>query len=177
MKYFDELKRTMTWVGQQNRTFFLGQATATYGTFMSKTLDDVDLSKRLEFPVCESLQMQFTLGIALQGGIIPISVFPRWNFLLLATGDLVNMVDKVYSISRGQIKPHLIVRVAIGPDSPVHPGHQHVGDFTEQFRVMLPNVVVTKLEEPYQIFDAYKYAVENPDTYLMVEDGRYYSTK
>ena len=38
MKYFDELKRTMEWVAQQPKTFFLGQTVAGPGTFMYQTL-------------------------------------------------------------------------------------------------------------------------------------------
>ena len=37
MKYFDELKRSMDWLGQKSDTFFLGQAVESKGTAMYNT--------------------------------------------------------------------------------------------------------------------------------------------
>src|SRR3989338_6201475 len=157
MKYFDEIKRTMEWVAKQPQTLFLGQTAAGPGTFMYQTLRDVPKDRALEMPVNESFQMQFTIGLAL-GGYIPISVYPRQNFLLLATADMVNMLDKMPAISSGAWAPKVIIRVASGPDSPVHPGHQHVGNYAEGFRKMFTTIEVVELNEPQDVFPAYKYA-------------------
>ena len=97
MNYFDELKRTMEWVAKQPRTFFLGQTVAGPGTFRYQTLRDLLAEKTLEMPINESFQMQFSIGLALSG-YIPISVYPRQNFLLLATSDMANMLDKMPAI-------------------------------------------------------------------------------
>ena len=40
MKYFDELKRSMTWLGSQEDTLFLGQAVEYEGTAMTNTLTE-----------------------------------------------------------------------------------------------------------------------------------------
>src|SRR3989338_8095827 len=108
MKYFDEIKRTMEWVAQQPRTLFVGQTVAGPGTFMYQTLRDVPKDKTLEMPVNESFQMQFTIGLAL-AGYIPISVYPRQNFLLLATSDMVNMLDKIPAISGQRVMPRILI--------------------------------------------------------------------
>jgi len=178
MKYFDELKRTMEWVAQQPKTFFLGQTVAGPGTFMYATLKDIPADKTLEMPINESFQMQFSLGLALSG-YIPISVYPRQNFLLIATSDMVNMVDKIPAISSNGVTPKMIIRVASGPDSPVHPGHQHVGNYVDAFRTMLTWVDVIELEEPEEIFPAYKHAIEREDgkVTLFIEHGNYYNQK
>ena len=114
MKYFNELKRTMAWVAEQERTMFVGQTVAGPGTFMYKTLEDIPKEKALEMPINESFQMQFTIGLAL-AGYIPISVYPRQNFLLIATADMVNMLDKIPAISSNKLVPKVIIRVASGP--------------------------------------------------------------
>ncbi len=178
MKYFDELKRTMEWIAQQPNTLFLGQTTAGPGTFMFQTLRDVPKGRALEMPVNESFQMQFTIGLAL-AGYTPISVYPRQNFLLLATGDMANMIDKIPAISSNQILPRIIIRVAVGPDSPVHPGHQHVGNYAEAFRKMFHWIEVVELNEPEEIFPAYQHALERKDSQstLMIEHGNYYGQK
>jgi len=178
MSYFDELKRTMEWVAEHPKTFFVGQTVAGPGTFMYQTLRDLPADKTLEMPINESFQMQFSIGLAL-AGYIPVSVYPRQNFLLLATSDMVNMLDKVPAISANGVVPRMIIRVASGPDSPVHPGHQHVGHYADAFRKMLTWVDVVELEEPEEIFPAYKHALERDDhkATLLIEHGNYYSQK
>jgi pyruvate/2-oxoglutarate/acetoin dehydrogenase E1 component len=100
MKYFDELKRAMEWLGAKQDTFFLGQAVKAEGTAMYNTLKDIDPDKRLELPVAESMQLGMTTGLALNG-FIPVSIYPRWNFLLCAISDIVNHLDKYSLISDG----------------------------------------------------------------------------
>lgn len=178
MKYFDELKRTMEWIAQQPKTLFLGQTVAGPGTFMYQTLRDCPKDRALEMPVNESFQMQFTIGLAL-AGYIPISVYPRQNFLMLAVGDMVNMLDKMPAISDNQVLPKVLIRVAVGPDSPVHPGHQHVGNYAEAFRKMFHWIEVVELNEPEDIFPAYQRALDpaNQRSTLLIEHGNYYSQK
>ena len=177
MKYFDEMKRTMEWVATQKNTIFIGQAVGVPGTFMFNTLKEVPETQRVEVPVCESFQMQLTVGAAFSG-YLPISVYPRLNFLMLAMGDMSNIVDKMPEIYPGN-SPKIIIRSAVGPDSPVHPGHQHIGDFTEGFRKIFKNIEVVRLENPEDIFPAYQEALnpQNTKSFLMIEVGNYYGQK
>ena len=73
----------------------------------------------------------------------------------------------------------MIIRVASGPDSPVHPGHQHVGNYADAFRAMFTSIDVVELEEPEDIFPAYKHAIEREDNKvtLLIEHGNYYNLK
>ncbi|MBF0331508.1 MAG: hypothetical protein HQL17_06190 [Candidatus Omnitrophica bacterium] len=178
MKYFDELKRTMEWLAGNPKVIFVGQTAGVPGTFMYQTLRDVPKEKAIEFPVNESFQMQFTLGLAL-GGYIPVSIYPRQNFLLLAAGDMANMVDKFKDLTCGQVSPRMIIRVAVGPDKPVHPGHQHIGNYAEAFRAMFHEIEVVELNEPGDIFPAYEQALMRPDPkpMLLIEHGNYYNDK
>ncbi len=178
MKYFDELKRTMEWIAEQPKTIFVGQTVAGPGTFMYQTLRDVSPEKTLEMPINESFQMQFTIGLALEG-YVPVSVYPRQNFLLLATSDMVNMLDKIPALTAGQVSPRILIRVAAGPYKPVHPGHQHVGNFIEGFRKMFSWIDVVELHEPQEIFPAYQHALERVDrkATLLIEHGNSYSEK
>ena len=178
MKYFDELKRTMEWLAQQQKTIFVGQTVAGPGTFMFQTLRDCPKDRCLEMPINESFQMQFTIGLALDG-YIPISVYPRQNFLMLAAGDMANVLDKIPAISSKQWLPKVLIRVAVGPDSPVHPGHQHVGNYADAFRRMFSWIEVVELNEPEEIFSAYQHALEREDgrSTLLIEHGNYYQQK
>lgn len=173
-KYYDELKRSMTWLGQKPETLFLGQAVAYPGTAMTTTLVDCPKEKLLEMPVIEETQMGVSIGLSLDG-VLPISIYPRWNFLLLALNQLCNHLDKIPMYS--DYRPKVIVRTGIGSERPLHPQHQHVGDFTEAFRLMLKNINVVRLDEPEQIFEAYQKAYESEKSTLLIEWGDFYSEK
>lgn len=178
MKYFDELKRAMDWLATKNDTLFLGQAIEYPGTAMTNTIKDVDPNKLLEMPVNEDMQMGLTLGMALNG-TVPVSFYPRWNFLILAANQLVNHVDKINLMSDDGYKPKLIIRTSIGSQRPLHPQHQHISDFTDGFKALCDFVDIIKLDEADQIFSAYQYAYERTDgrPTVIVEWGDYYNEK
>jgi pyruvate/2-oxoglutarate/acetoin dehydrogenase E1 component len=178
MKYFDELKRSMNWLASKPDTLFLGQAVEYPGTAISNTLKDIGNDKKLELPVNEDMQMGMTLGLALNG-TVPISIYPRWNFLLLAANQLVNHIDKIKIMSDGEYKPRIIIRTSIGSQRPLHPQHQHISDFTGGFKAMCDFVDIIRLDEPHQIFDSFVYAYERNDyrPTILVEWGDYYSEK
>ena len=106
---------------------------------MSSTLKDVSKAKLIELPVAEEMQMGMTIGLAIDD-YVPISVFPRWNFLLLAMNQLVNHLDRMPNISNNGYKPKVIIRTGIGSERPLHPQYQHVGDFSDAFQQMLLHV-------------------------------------
>jgi pyruvate/2-oxoglutarate/acetoin dehydrogenase E1 component len=166
----------MEYLAKDDRTIFLGQAVAVPGTGMSNTLKDVSKDKLIELPVAEEMQMGMSLGMALHGRI-PISIYPRWNFLLCAVSQLVNHVDKLSLMSK--YKANLIIRTSIGSERPLHPQCQHVGDFTEAFKLMCKTVEVIRLDEPDQIFPAYEKALLRDDnrSTILVEWGDYYNEK
>jgi pyruvate/2-oxoglutarate/acetoin dehydrogenase E1 component len=178
MKYFDELKKSMDWLASKPDTIFLGQAVEFAGTAMTNTLKDVDKSKLLEMPVNEDMQVGMSIGMSLNG-TIPISLFPRWNFLLLGANQIVNHLDKIKLMSNGGYQPKVIIRTSIGSQRPLHPQHQHIADFTSGFKALCDYVDIIKLEEPSQIFEAFKYAYERTDNRptILVEYGDFYSEK
>jgi pyruvate/2-oxoglutarate/acetoin dehydrogenase E1 component len=178
MKYFDEMCRAMEYLARDPRTLFLGQAVACPGTAMTNTLKNVAREKLLELPVAEELQMGMSTGLALAGHV-PISIFPRWNFLLLAVNQLVTHLDKLPTLSNGGYKPKVIIRTGIGSVRPLHPQYQHVGDFTDAFRLMCTSIEVIRLDEAQDVFPAYQHALERQDgkSTLIVEYGDYYSEK
>ena len=67
---------------------------------MTNTLSDVPKEKLLEMPVDEEMQMGMTNGLAV-AGTVPVSIYPRWNFLLLAVNQLVNHLDRM------KFRPHI----------------------------------------------------------------------
>lgn len=162
MKYTDELKRAMTWMGKQSDTIFLGQSTEYPGTAIFNTLSEVPKEKRREQPIAENMQMGISIGLALNG-FVPISIFPRWNFLILAADQIVNHLDKLKAMSNGGYQPKVIIRVGVGSQYPLDPQEQHKSNFSSAFRNMLTNIDVIELHEPEDIFPAYQRAYERTD--------------
>ena len=90
-----------------------------------------------------------SIGLALDG-MLPVSVFPRWNFLLLAANQLVNGLDAIPRYSA--YRPKVIVRVAVGTDKPLRsrppaPSETH----SAAFRLMLRAVEVVQLKDAAEI--------------------------
>ena len=158
----DELTRSMEYLGKFDNTIFIGQSVEVAGTAMRNTLLNVDHNKLVEMPVDEDFQMGLATGMALTG-LIPISIFPRWNFLLLATNQIVNHLDKLKEITQNKNPGKVIIRTGIGSVIPLHPGPQHTGDFTEAFKLMCPNLNIVRLDTTSMIFDEYQKAYERSD--------------
>jgi len=174
--YQKNLTTAMNMLAQHEKVVFVGQAVAVAGTAMRTTLEEIDSAKLIELPVDEDFQMGLVNGYAL-AGYIPISIFPRWNFLLLATNQIVNHLDKLSEISRNTNSSKVIIRTGIGSIRPLNPGPQHTGDFTEAFRIMCPNINVVRLDTANQIIPEYKNALERSDgvSTILVEWGDKYS--
>jgi pyruvate/2-oxoglutarate/acetoin dehydrogenase E1 component len=173
MNYKEELTKAMTLLAGNKKVIFVGQAVEYKGTGMSETLINVPEDQKLEFPVVEDCQQGVCNGLAL-AGYIPVSIFPRWNFLLLATNQIVNHLDKIPEMS--DYRPKVIIRVSIGAKFPIHPQHQHIGDFTDAFRLMLKTVEVIRLDKAEDIYPAYEKALSRTDgkSTILVEWGDAY---
>ena len=161
-EYMDELTRSMEYLGKFDNTIFIGQSVEVAGTAMRNTLLNIDDNKLVEMPVDEDFQMGLATGMALTG-LIPISIFPRWNFLILATNQIVNHLDKLKEITQNKNPGKVIIRTGIGSVIPLHPGPQHTGDFTEAFKLMCPNLNIVRLDKTSMIFDEYQKAYERSD--------------
>ena len=178
MKYFDELKKSMNYLAASEKTIFIGQAVEVPGTSMTNTLKEINPKKLLELPVAEEMQMGITTGLALDGNI-PISIFPRWNFVLLAMNQLINHLDKVNIMSNNGFKTKAIIRTGVGSQKPLHPQYQHIGDFTDMVRKMCSSLDVIQLNEPEDIFPSYEKALNRDDgrSTILVEFGDYHNEK
>jgi len=161
-KYKDNLKEAMEMLSADPRTIFLGQAVEDPGTAMRSTLETIEKGKLLEMPVEEDLQMGISIGIALAGGL-PITIFPRWNFLLLATNQVVNHLDKLSELTQLASPPKVIIRTGIGSISPLNPGPQHRGDFTRAFKDLCSNIDVIRLDNSDIILPVYEHALNRKD--------------
>ncbi len=158
----------MTYLAQDERTLFLGQNVDYPGNGLFNTLENVPLMQRLELPVAEDMQMGISTGLSLNG-IIPISIFPRMDFLILAMNQLVNHLDKISRISCNQFEPKVIIRTAVGSMEPFYPGLQHCSDYSNELFDILECINVVILTDTDAIFNSYKRALESNRSTLLIE--------
>ena len=159
MKYKEELDRSMEWLATKSNTVFMGQAIGFSGHAISNTMSKVPQDKRVELPVFEELQLGIATGMALEGWV-PVTCYPRFDFFILSLNQLVNHLDKIQDMSNGDMKPKVIIRVAVGSKVPFSAGPQHTQNHTEAMKNMRTEVEVVELIEPEQIFEAFKNAYE-----------------
>ena len=88
---------------------------------------------KIELPVFEEVQMGISTGLALEG-FIPITCYPRFDFLILAMNQLVNHLDKLRFLSNNSFQPRVIIRTSIGSKKPLNGGVQHTQNYTSIFR-------------------------------------------
>lgn len=168
LNYAKELNAAMRSLAQHPRTVFVGQAVAYPGTSIFGTLEGVPMERRLELPVTEDMQAGMCIGMSL-AGLVPVCIFPRWNFALLAANQIINHMDKIAVYSDGRYRPKVIVRTAVASESPLHPQAQHVGDFSKAFASMCETIRVIRIECPQDIEPAYRAAMEREDSTIVVE--------
>lgn len=162
LEYNQELKKTMNWLSSQKNVIFLGQAVQFAGTGMYDSLIDVPDDKKMEFPVVENFQIGFSTGMAING-FVPISVIPRWNFLICAADQVINHLDKLKLMSDGTCCPKVLIRVAVGSEIPVDPQDQHKGNFADAFRLMCKTIEVVELKKIEDIMPEYQRAFNRND--------------
>jgi len=168
MNYKEELQKATDMLGESGYIFF-GQNMKSGGTSLFHMIKHLPENQRYEVPVSEEMQMGMSLGMSLNGLKI-CSIFPRWDFLICGTNQLVNHLDKIRRMSDGQYKTKgLIIRTCVGSVKPLFPGEQHCGNYSEAFKLMLKDIKVIVLESPEQIVPAYKEAMESEVPTLIVE--------
>jgi pyruvate/2-oxoglutarate/acetoin dehydrogenase E1 component len=177
-KYQEELIKSMKYLSKDKRTIFLGQSVKFSGNAIFNTLKHINNNQKIELPVFEDVQMGLSTGLALQG-FIPITCYPRFDFLILAMNQLVNHLDKIRYMSFGEFKPRVIIRTSIGSKKPLNGGVQHTQDYTKMFKDILTEVEVVSLVNPNTIFKEYKKALHRKDSKstMFIENGDFYNSK
>lgn len=168
MDYKEQTKKAMEILARDERVMFLGQTVCYPGSPMYGSLENIPLERRLELPVVEDMQMGMSIGLSLEG-LIPVSIYPRIDFLILAINQLINHLDKIEEISAGEFKPKVIIRTQIGNTKPLHPGIQHCSDYTNALKVLCKNIDVVKIKRAEDVIPEYKKALKSHKSTILIE--------
>ncbi len=153
-------------LAEDSRVVFVGQSVAYDGATIYDSLDGVPLSARFEMPVIEDFQMGFCIGLALRG-FVPVSIYPRFDFLLLAFNQLVNHLDKT---SYFGWDAKVIIRTRVGGTRPLNAGPQHTQNHTKALDMMLEHIPVHEVTTAKEVLTAYRSAQEGSTSCVIVEN-------
>ena len=126
----------------------------------------------------EEVQTGMAIGMALNG-YIPVSCYPRFDFLILAANQLVNHLDKIDYLTNNNFGSKIIIRTMIGSTKPLDAGLQHTQDHTKALKELMKNSEVIKLTKKNEIFRKYKDAINKKNKkkiFIFVEDGNKYAS-
>jgi pyruvate/2-oxoglutarate/acetoin dehydrogenase E1 component len=169
MSYRDALTASMTDLARDPRTRFIG-----YGLKHGKaagSLANVPPEQICEFPVAEGLMTSAAIGMSLTG-LLPLVYFERYDFILNAADAIVNHLNAMAAISRGEFKPAVILRCVVGNrNKPLFTGETHTQDFSEAFSrlVSFPVVRLMNAEAIAGVYDAARSAQLRGESSMIVE--------
>lgn len=173
MTYKKHITQSMTYLGEQRDTVFLGEGLINAGRIYG-TMDGVPLKKCIEMPIAENLIVGTAIGLAITG-YRPIVVFQRMDFMLVAADAIINHLCKIPAMSGDKIKLPVIIRAIVGNQSKSFDvGIQHKMDYTNIFK---PYIKTTVLAIPRFIEPIYKNAYDSLASSLIVEHFNKYEDK
>ncbi len=171
LSYSEELTEAMRILAAHPKTLFIGQAVRYPGQAAYPTFEHVPMERRIELPVAEDFQIGVSFGLALEG-YIPVSFFPRWDFLILAANQILNHLDKAAWLGWPDTK--VIIRTAVGWREPHDQGPQHRQNYSKAFDMMCETIEVVELERADEIVPAYFAALERKGSTILVERIPFY---
>ncbi len=174
MTYLEQIKKSMDLMAKEGY-YVIGQNTKFGGTSMYHTLTEFPEERRIELPVTEEMQCGLGTGMSL-GGLKVCSIYPRWDFFILALNQLINHLDKAELMSDGQHKPRQIFRVCVGSTKPMMPGPQHCANYTEAIKKMVTNIEVRELLKSEDVYKAYEDAVNSDKSWILIEHSDLYNS-
>ena len=143
MTYKEKLSEAMHELARNEKVLFIGQGLFDDDCFYG-TLNGIKRSKMLEMPCAEILSTGVAIGLALTGWI-PVLLFQRMDFMLLASDQILNHAALFERMSGGKIKVPMIIRACVGSqDMKFDVGDQHRKDFSSLFEGYIGVLRLTK---------------------------------
>ncbi len=175
-KYLFEVQRGMDLLSSHPSVIFIGQATRFNGHAVTRQLEKYPDSQKIEFPVAENFQAGFCLGLALEN-YIPVCIYPRWDFAILAADQIINHIDKFPILTKGMCKPKIIFKICVGSKKPLDAGPQHTQNHSGAFKKMCETIEIIEIKQAKKVYASYEKALYREDgrSTILVEDASKYA--
>jgi pyruvate/2-oxoglutarate/acetoin dehydrogenase E1 component len=174
--YKDAITASMTMIGKDPLARFIGYGltkpdSAGLAAGAAGTLVGVPMKQRIEMPVAEGLMAGLAIGLSLKG-YKPVVFYERFDFVINALDAIVNHLDKMSGMSRGQFKPAVLFRVVIGNYAkPLYTGITHTQNHSRAIRelVSFPVLELTSAGTIEAIYSKAKSDMEAGISTMLVE--------
>lgn len=163
-----ETNRAMLMLAGEENSIFIGQNVEYDGNVVFRHLNGVPRHKCIELPVAEEMQTGMAIGLAMVG-YLPVSIYPRFDFMLRAADQIVNHLDKLAELSNGEWTPKVILRTRVGSRYPLNAGPQHTQNHAEAFRLLCSTIRIIEITRPEDVLPAYQDALGCDTSVLVVE--------
>lgn len=138
--YKEQLTTAMDALAADPLACFVGYGVRKNGAL--GTFKNIPPAQLIEMPVAENLLVGAAMGMALAGRR-PLVFIERMDFILNAADAIVNHLDKVATLSRGEWSAGVIIRAVVGNrNKPLFTGEPHIQDFSEAFASMVQMPVI-----------------------------------
>jgi pyruvate/2-oxoglutarate/acetoin dehydrogenase E1 component len=174
MKYKDALNNQMIELAKDPKRVFIGYNLKN-GSRCYGTMAGVSVGQIIEMPVAEALMAGMATGLAL-AGMKPVLIFERHDFMLLASDQIINHLDKIKALSDGRFNPKVIIRAIVGDDHPFDPGIQHLQNFTHLFKNECNNINIYNMTNVGGVERAYMFAKQFDNSSMCVEHKALYKS-
>jgi hypothetical protein len=161
LDYKTELRLAMETLASDPLVRFVGYGVKIGGRALG-TLKNVPDHQLIEMPVAENLMVGFAIGLSLKG-LKPVVFIERFDFWWNASDAIVNHLDKINEISRGEFNPTVILRIVVGNRrKPLFTGKTHTQDYSVSLRAAV-SFPVGNLSDASFIRPAYHHAHDRLD--------------
>jgi len=167
MKYKEVLRQSMISLSKDKNCRFIGYG-VKYGAKGNGSLMGVNENQLIETTVSENLMVGMAIGMSIIG-LKPVVYIPRYDFVIDALDSIVNHLDKIDKISKGDFIPKVLIRTVVGgTKTPLYTGLTHVQDFTEAISKMVSFPVI-KMKTSKDVAKYFQFASKWETSMILAE--------
>ena len=156
--------------------FYIGQGIGVRGGNFQQTRGlwaEFGDERLRDTPIAELAQTGIGIGAALAGSR-PIVDIVFFDFILEASGQVIQQASTIHYISNGKFKVPVVIRSAMGGVRSSGPHHSHT---FYSFFMHIPGLKLAVPSTPYDVKGLLKTAIRDDDPVLFIEHKGLYNTK
>lgn len=156
--------------------FYIGQGIGPRGGNFQQTRGlwaEFGDERLRDTPIAELAQTGIGIGAALAGSR-PIVDIVFFDFILEASGQVIQQASTIHYISNGKFKVPVVIRAAMGGVRSSGPHHSHT---FYSFFMHIPGLKVAVPSTPYDVKGLLKTAIRDDNPVLFIEHKRLYNSK
>jgi len=162
--YMDAVKESMALLAFHG-VIFIGY-NVRHGSAYGSLIDIHDQQK-VETPLAENLMAGLAMGMSLEG-FRPVLYLERQDFFFNALDAIVNQMDKIEVVSRGEFSLPVIIKAVAGSIGPFYAGATHTSNYASALTGLL-RMPILQPRNAEDVLYSYRYALESDGPVIVSE--------